>query len=450
MIPLSSRLLIAAASLLVPHGFRAEWKREWHAELWHRAKAGASERELFECARGAFRDAAWFRSGEYARVDSLRDSFFMKPLRIEFSLLAAAVILCAWCGALSTPRLPYANPDRLVRLQRTMHVLGGLDSAMEEMLVRHLTEQNVLEQVATYRVVQGPLSGARVSRNFFDVLGVKPPLGRGFGENDLDDVVVITDDLWRYRFHRDPAIVGKKVRMMRHEFVVIGVLPKEFWFSSERLWSYTPLPKSSRFYSVVGRMKAGATIRSTEEEARRVARKVELNWMANALELVPVADDIRKQDALFAASMGSTGAVFGLLYLMIRRRGGFLYRMLLGARLFLLLAALSAMWVALGRLTPGPRAPYSFLTLWFFLLICFAASCLVVRDHGARCLVCFRSLRLPTPIGNWSSPILDQPGTEYVCPQGHGTLYIAETRNAPDHWSEMDESWHDLFAGTSK
>jgi len=450
MVPRSSRLVVAAASVLVPHGFRPEWKREWHAELWHRAEAGASERDLFECARGAFRDAAWFRSSEYTHVDSLRDSFFMKPLRIEAALLAVALVLCWCCGALSKQPLPYKDPDRLVRLQRTMHVLGGLDSAMEEMLVRHLSEQRVLDQVATYRFTQGPLFGARVSRNFFEVLGVPPAMGRSFAEDDLEDVVLITDDLWRYRFRRDPKIVGKTIPLMRRPCTVIGVLPRNFWFSSERLWFYTPLPKNSRFYSVVGRMKAGSTIQSTEDQARRVALKVELNWMANALELVPVANDIRKQDAFFAASMGSLGAVFGLLYLMIRRRGGLLYRMLLAGRLFIVLAALSLMWVALGRLTPGPRAPYSFLTLWFFLLICIAAGCLVVRDHGARCLVCFRSLRLPTPIGIWSSPILDQPGTEYVCPQGHGTLYIAETRNAPDHWSEMDESWRDLFVGTGR
>jgi hypothetical protein len=166
--------------------------------------------------------------------------------------------------------------------------------------------------------------------------------------------------------------------------------------------------------------------------------------MANSLELFPVADDPRIQDALFAASLGSIGGVFGMLFLMIRGLGGFLYRTMLAARLFILLSALSAMWVAAVHFLPGPRGPYSFLVL------CFAASCLIVRDHGARCLVCFRPLRLPTPMGIWSSPILDQPGTEYVCPDGHGTLYIAETRNAPDQWSEMDESWQDLFAGTGR
>ena len=450
MIPGSWRVLIAAASILVPRGFRSEWKREWHAELWHRAEAGATEAQLMECARGAFRDAAWFRSSEYVRSGPLTDTFLMKPLRPELTALAVALLLCVWSGALQKPRLPYAGPDRLVRLQRAMHVLGGLDSVMEEMLVGHLLKEQVVADAASYRLLQTPLPTARVSRNFFDLLGVRPVLGRGFREGDLANVAVLSDDLWRYRFHRDPAIVGKTVHIFFGEFIVVGVLPPNFWFANERIWCYLPLPADKRFASVVARMMPGATPASTQERARSVARQVELRWMANSLEVLPVADDPRKQDAWFAATVGAIGAVAGLVFLMIRNLGGFVYRMLLGARLFLLLFALSAMWVALAHLVPGPRGPYAFFQLWFFLLICIAASCLLVRDHGARCLVCLRRLRLPTPIGIWSSPILDQPGTEYICPDGHGTLYIAETRNAPDYWIELDESWQDLFAGTGR
>jgi hypothetical protein len=50
----------------------------------------------------------------------------------------------------------------------------------------------------------------------------------------------------------------------------------------------------------------------------------------------------------------------------------------------------------------------------------------------------------------WSSPILDQPGTEYVCPDGHGMLYIAETRNDTDYWTGLDETWQDLFVHTHR
>src|SRR5215467_13745284 len=98
MVPRSSRLLIAAASLIVPRHLRGEWKREWHAELWHRAKAGATDSRLFECARGAFRDAVWFRSSEYVSAP-LHDTFFMKPLRLEFTALAVALLLCVASGA---------------------------------------------------------------------------------------------------------------------------------------------------------------------------------------------------------------------------------------------------------------------------------------------------------------------------------------------------------------
>lgn len=449
MVPRSCRFLIAAASLLVPRTLRADWKREWHAELWHRAETGTPPDELLKCAQGAFRDAAWFRSSEYARSDMAEDRFFVKPFRLEFSVLGVAILLCLWAGVWWYPALPYSNAGRLVRFERNVRFMGAVDSIFSQMLLKHLESERVLQEIATYRIFLGLMPGARVSSNFFDVLGVQPALGRAFRESDPENSAVITDDLWR-RFHRDPAIIGKSVRLPYGKYTIIGILPRNFWFSNDRLWYYTPMPRSSRFYSAVGLMKPGSTLLSTRDDARRISSKVELAWMAKSLEILPIFDDPRKQEASFAFTIGIIGAALGLLFLMIRGMGGAFYRLLLGARLFVLLLGLSAMWVALVRSTPGMRGPFSFFQLWIFLLVCSAASFLIVRDHGARCLVCFRRLRLPAPIGVWSSPILDQPGTEYVCPDGHGMLYIAETRNDTDYWTGLDETWQDLFVHTHR
>ena len=58
------------------------------------------------------------------------------------------------------------------------------------------------------------MTGARVGFDFFAMLGVRPALGRGFlREEDApgsDDVVVLSDGLWRRRFGADPALVGQK------------------------------------------------------------------------------------------------------------------------------------------------------------------------------------------------------------------------------------------------
>ena len=76
--------------------------------------------------------------------------------------------------------------------------------------------------------------GMMVSGNYFDVLGVRPELGRVFLREEFADkpggfpVVVISDRLWRTRFNSDPQIAGKTVRLNRREMTIVGVTPPEF------------------------------------------------------------------------------------------------------------------------------------------------------------------------------------------------------------------------------
>lgn len=79
-----------------------------------------------------------------------------------------------------------------------------------------------------------------VSANYFDVLGVKPALGRGFlpGEDKSlggAPVAVISDRLWRLRFGGDPAIVGKTIHLNTHPVTIVGVTPPVFQGSTSGL-----------------------------------------------------------------------------------------------------------------------------------------------------------------------------------------------------------------------
>src|ERR1700677_4538487 len=72
---------------------------------------------------------------------------------------------------------------------------------------------------------------ANVSANYFDVLGIKPVLGRFFlaeEETRPDSVVVLGYSLWKTRYAEDPAIVGKSIEIARHPVTVIGVAPEGF------------------------------------------------------------------------------------------------------------------------------------------------------------------------------------------------------------------------------
>ena len=90
------------------------------------------------------------------------------------------------------------------------------------------------------------------SADYFDVLGVPPLLGRTFlpGE-DLkpggNDVLVISERLWRRRFAADPGIVGRVVQLNRHPFTIVGVVGAPFrgtmsafafdvWAPSSMIW----------------------------------------------------------------------------------------------------------------------------------------------------------------------------------------------------------------------
>jgi predicted permease len=72
-----------------------------------------------------------------------------------------------------------------------------------------------------------PVWGELVSGNYFDVLGLKLALGRTFTSED-EPVVVISEALWRRRFHMSPKVIGSTLRVNQHELTVIGVTPRGF------------------------------------------------------------------------------------------------------------------------------------------------------------------------------------------------------------------------------
>jgi predicted permease len=75
--------------------------------------------------------------------------------------------------------------------------------------------------------------GVAVSANLFDVLRVRPALGRAFAADEdrvegRDAVVILSHETWTQQFGADPAIVGRTIRLAGRDFSVIGVTPEGF------------------------------------------------------------------------------------------------------------------------------------------------------------------------------------------------------------------------------
>lgn len=137
------------------------------------------------------------------------------------------------------------------------------------------------------------LLGTAVTPNFFDVLGVRPALGRGFrADEDREPVVVISDFIWESKFGRDPSVIGRAVKLSRVDFTIIGVAPKSFPgldpFVHEAL--FVPLGVTPRFspdnkdllghrdrtnMAVYGRLAAGRSASQAQAELQTIALNLE-------------------------------------------------------------------------------------------------------------------------------------------------------------------------------
>jgi len=131
--------------------------------------------------------------------------------------------------------LPFPEPERLVRLW------DGNSSSYPD-YTAYRDESKVFSGLAAY--AQRPLNlningesqriwGEIVTGNYFDVLQVKPELGRGFlAEEDrtagTHPVVVISNALWRHQFSSDRSIIGKVINLNNRSYTVIGVTPESF------------------------------------------------------------------------------------------------------------------------------------------------------------------------------------------------------------------------------
>lgn len=85
---------------------------------------------------------------------------------------------------------------------------------------------------------------ALVTAGVFDMLGVRPMHGRAFQPHGArpgaDDVVVISETLWRSVFGADTAALGRRLDLSGEPVVVIGIMPGSFRFSAPTSWSWLP------------------------------------------------------------------------------------------------------------------------------------------------------------------------------------------------------------------
>jgi predicted permease len=139
--------------------------------------------------------------------------------------------------------------------------------------------------------------GELVSGNYFDVLRVRPEVGRFFSKTESGDeqnahaVVVISHELWKNRYHSDPSVAGTTVRINRFPYTIIGVAPENFHGSmpglSLEMWAPATMfgqlsstgnwmlqDRKTRMFRVLGRLAPGVGIEQARAEVQAFAKRL--------------------------------------------------------------------------------------------------------------------------------------------------------------------------------
>ncbi|HUI39267.1 MAG TPA: ABC transporter permease [Candidatus Nitrosotalea sp.] len=190
--------------------------------------------------------------------------------------------------------LPYPDPARLVLLNDFNHEKGfDSFSVAPGNFLDWRAQTHSFEQMATFGgsslsytggTYPERLRGLRVTDGFFQVVGVKPALGRIFepGEFSIgqEHEVIISYGLWQKVFQGDASAIGRTIRLNDEPYTVVGVMPAGFRFISREQDVFIPGAwppewrdvRGAHFLSVVARLKAGVTLEQAQAEMSAIAQ----------------------------------------------------------------------------------------------------------------------------------------------------------------------------------
>ena len=255
-----------------------------------------------------------------AAFRSLRSakSFSIPALIVLTLAIGATTALFSVVDAVVLRGLPFDQHDRLVAVgERQRHVQRVPGDSRDPDALSAAAPQNYLDWKAEQRVFEAMAAIASgwvtlhqrggepeslvpqyVTADFFDVLRVRPRLGRVFTKDHekpgQDRVVVLSDSLWRRQFGADPQIVGRTITLddlgrSRSGYEVLGVMPRDFSYPvgatrPTDLWLPYLVPPDHRirnpgsrsnYLQVIARLEPSVSVDQAQAQMSQIAAALE-------------------------------------------------------------------------------------------------------------------------------------------------------------------------------
>jgi predicted permease len=193
---------------------------------------------------------------------------------------------------------PYRDHSRLYLIRQNLPKLGITQQfrhAGPEVV--DVAGSGVFEQTAAWEGVSRNLTGgeqperiaaAKVSTDFFTLLGIAPLHGRVILPTEQgpkgQNVLVISHGLWQRRFGGDLAAIGQKVALDDEPYTIIGVMPPSFRFEAGEAWFPFPFdfngPRNARIFALISRLKSSVSPAQAAAQLEVIARQNEQSFIA--------------------------------------------------------------------------------------------------------------------------------------------------------------------------
>jgi putative ABC transport system permease protein len=213
-------------------------------------------------------------------------------LTLALSIGANTAIFSFVNGVILKP-LPYPDADRLLNVwekppqgeRNGISTLNFLDWQRQNTVFTAMAAQTG----GSFTLMGGKepvqLSGMMVSAPYFNILGIKPALGRTFatGEDQLgkEQVVVLSHRIWESRFGSDPTLVGRNIILDNRPYTVIGIMPGATSFDRGRndIWvplAFRPQDMTRDFHWMMSwaRLKPGVSLEAARQQMKGIGARI--------------------------------------------------------------------------------------------------------------------------------------------------------------------------------
>ena len=340
--------LYRALLLLLPASFRGEYGGQMCAVLARRraeATGPLAVVALWIETIGDLLTTAVLAHGDLLRQD-LRHTF--RSLRRSPGFATVAILMVSLGVGATTATfsmldhvlirpLPFPDPDRLIKLWQDQSFRGYPQMEVSPPNYRDWKRMTTsFESMAAYRglvvnlVGEGDpqqLEGASVNAELFPMLGRRPLLGRLFSAADdregAPGTVLLSHPLWKTRFAGDPNVVGRQVVLDGASFLVVGVMPADFYFPSRTTQIWTSMrftagdfaDRTNVYLHVLGKLRPGVALPQARAELNLIASRLERAHpqenKQNGISAFHLHDQVSRQSRLLLTALA--GGALGLL-----------------------------------------------------------------------------------------------------------------------------------------